>query len=86
MVIRSNMKLVSISGCICDSLTIDGKESVELPIEDIKAAIKKAVDKISDIGTLQQTLINLIESQGNYEDLGTCEQCGDWITKYTLNV
>ena len=80
------MKLVSVSGCICDSLTIDGKESIDLSIEDIKTAIKKAIDKISDVGTLQQTLIGLIESQGDYEELGKCDQCGDWITKYTLEV
>lgn len=80
------MKLVSVSGCVCDSLTIDDKESIDLSIEDIKTAIKKAIDKISDVGTLQQTLIDLIESQGDYEDLGKCDQCGDWITKYTLEV
>ena len=81
------MKLVSVSGCICDSLTIDGKESIDIKdIKVIKEAIKKSIDKINDLGTLQQTLINLIESQGDFEYLGQCEQCGDWITKYTLEV
>lgn len=80
------MKIVSTSGCVCDSLTIDNVESENINIKDLKEAIKKVIDKIDDLGTIQNTLINLVESQGNYKDLGKCEQCGDWITQYTLEV
>lgn len=80
------MKLESVSGCICDSLTIDGIETIDLSIDKIKDTIKTLVDKEKDLGLLQSILIDFIESNGDYEDLGTCEECGDTITKYTLNI
>lgn len=73
------------SGCICDSLTIDGKESADLSPKVIKDAIVKALEKIDDMATLQDILTTVAET-GEYEDLGHCEQCGDWITSYTLEI
>lgn len=69
------MKINYTSGCICDSLTIDGKESADLSPKVIKDAI----------ATLQDILTTVAET-GEYEDLGHCEQCGDWITSYTLEI
>lgn len=80
------MNIKYINGCIDDSLTIDNIESVELSSDIIKEAIIRLLDNENDIGTLQSILIDLIESQGDYEDLGQCEECGDWITKYTVEV
>lgn len=80
------MNIKYINGCIDDSLTIDNIESVELSPDIIKEAIIRLLDNENDIGTLQSILIDLIESQGDYEDLGQCEECGDWITKYTIEV
>ncbi len=80
------MKIISVSGCTCDSLTIDNVETSEMKIEDIQETIKKLIDKESDLGTLQSILIDLVETRGEFEDLGNCEQCGDWITKYTVEI
>ena len=80
------MKIESISGCTCDSLTIDGIETIDMKITDVKEAIKKLIDAETDLGTIQSILINLVESRGDFEDLGQCDECGDWITKYTLEV
>ena len=80
------MKIESISGCTCDSLTIDGVETIDMKITDAKEAIKKLIDAEADLGTIQSVLINLVESRGDFEDLGQCDECGDWITKYTLEV
>lgn len=79
------MKINYTSGCTCDSLTIDGKESADLSPKVIKNAIVKALEKIDDIATLQDILMTVAET-GEYEDLGHCEQCGDWITSYTLEI
>lgn len=80
------MKIESISGCTCDSLTIDGVETIDMKITDVKETIKKLIDAETDLGTIQSILINLVESRGDFEDLGQCDECGDWITKYTLEV
>lgn len=80
------MKIISITGCTCDSLTVDDVETVDMDKKNVKEVIKKLVDKEDDLGTLQSVLIDLVETRGEFEDLGQCEQCGDWITKYTLEI
>lgn len=80
------MKIESVTGCICDSLTVDNVETVDMDKEAVKDVIKKLIDREDDLGTLQSILIDLVETQGEFEDLGHCEQCGDWITKYTVEL
>ena len=80
------MTIESVTGCICDSLTVDDVETVDMDKEAVKDVIKKLIDREDDLGTLQSILIDLVETQGEFEDLGHCEQCGDWITKYTVEL
>lgn len=80
------MKIESVTGCTCDSLTVDDVETVDMDKAAVKDVIKKLIDREDDLGTLQSILIDLVETQGEFEDLGHCEQCGDWITKYTVEL
>ena len=80
------MKIVNITGCTCDSLTVDDVETVDMDKKDVKEVIKKLVDREDDLGTLQSILMDLVETRGEFEDLGHCDQCGDWITKYTVEI
>lgn len=80
------MKIESVTGCTYDSLTVDNIETVDMDKEAIKDVIKKLIDREDDLGTLQSILMDLVETQGEFEDLGHCDQCGDWITKYTLEI
>lgn len=80
------MKIESVTGCTCDSLTIDNVETVDMDKEAIKDVIKKLINREDDLGVLQSILIDLVEFQGEFEDLGHCDQCGDWITKYTVEI
>ena len=80
------MKIESVTGCTCDSLTIDNVETIDMDKEAIKDVIKKLINREDDLGFLQSILIDLVEFQGEFEDLGRCDQCGDWITKYTLEI
>ena len=80
------MKIESVTGCTCDSLTIDNVETVDMDKEAIKDVINKLINREDDLGVLQSILIDLVEFQGEFEDLGHCDQCGDWITKYTVEL
>lgn len=80
------MKLKYVDGCTCTSLTVDGIETIDMKQEDFKNVIHKLIDKETDVGTLQIIWIYLIENMGNFRDLGHCDQCGDWITEYTLEI
>ena len=79
------MKINYVSGCVCDSLTIDNVESIDLPIETLRGAITKALNKVNDIAVLQNILMAIAET-GDYKDLGHCEDCGDYIVEYTIEV
>ena len=80
------MKLEYTDGCICTSLTVDGKETVDMSKEELKEVICKLLDRESDLGVLQDIWRDLVTSQGEFEDLGHCEECGDYITSYTLEI
>lgn len=75
------------SGCISDSLTIDGKETIDIPIEDIRKVLHKLIDIEDDLGTLQEIYISLLSAQGKYEcSSKPCECCGDYVTTYKLEI
>lgn len=80
------MKLEYTDGCICTSLTVDGKETVDMSKEELKEVICKLLDKEADLGVLQDIWRDLVTSQGEFEDLGHCKECGDHITRYTLEI
>lgn len=80
------MKLEYTDGCICDSLTVDRIETADMSINDFKKVLYQLIDRETDLGTLQSIMIELIEQQGEFEDLGHCSCCGDYITKYTLEL
>ena len=54
--------------------------------EEIKVSIQAMLDRETGFAVLQDIWTILIESQGEYRDLGHCEQCGDWISNYTLEI
>lgn len=80
------MKIEYVTGCTCDALNIDGKRTIDMSVEELRSNILNVVSKITDVATLQDVLISITESEGEFEDLGHCEQCGDWITSYTLEI
>lgn len=80
------MKLSYTDGCTCTSLTVDGKETADMTADEMKISIQAMLNREKDTAVLQQIWKSLVESQGEFEDLGHCDQCGDWITKYTLEI
>ncbi len=80
------MKLKYVDGCTCNSLTVDGIETIELPLQKVKDTIKTLIDKETDLGLLQSILIDFIETKGNYKYLYTCGDCGDSVYETTLEI
>lgn len=76
------MKLQYVTGCIYDSLSIDGKEFNEMSLEEQRELLHKLVDNADGV-TLQQLFIEYME--GDESELytsGPCECCGDLIFEY----
>lgn len=80
------MKLEHTTGCICDSLTINEKETANLPIEEVRDVVLDIISKCDDLSILQNILMDYIDYNGEYKDLGHCEECGDYIINYTLEI
>lgn len=80
------MKLEHTTGCICDSLTINGVETINLPIKEVRDVVLNIISKCDDLSILQDILMDYIDCNGEYKDLGHCEQCGDYIINYTLEI
>lgn len=81
------MNIKYVCGCMSDSLTINDVETVDMPLDNIKNVIKKLVDRETDLGVLQQILIQCVESQGEYSCTDEpCECCGDYVTTSELNI
>lgn len=59
------MKIEYTDGCICTSLTVDGKETAYMTPEEIKVSIRAMLDRETDIATLQDVWMSLIEHLEN---------------------
>lgn len=80
------MKLEYTYGCVCDSLSVDGIESIDINIEGFRAVIHNLIDKIDEFAVLQDLFCNCMEALGEYESHGPCDCCGDYITTYTYEI
>ena len=81
------MELKYVTGCVCDSLTLDGVETVDLPIEKLQEALLKVIKSISKEDVLQD-IFNMYHGKDK-ESISAwevCEQCGDTINEFTLNI
>lgn len=79
------MKLQYVTGCICDSLSVDDKEFNDLSLEEQRAICHKLVDSADGI-TLQQMFIEYMEDESEWHISGPCECCGDMITEYNKEI
>lgn len=80
------MKHEYTEGCLRTSLLINNVDVRNLPIDVLKNAILEIVNNETDKSVLIDFWCNMVELTGDYEDLGKCSQCGDYISKYTLNI
>lgn len=80
------MKIEYTEGCVCYGLNVDGE-----PFDDLDEAKKrevfnrmvKAILKDSDV---QNIVTELILQYGEYKHLFYCEQCGDSVCSYTMEI
>lgn len=81
------MELRYISGCTAYRLTIDGVETIELPPYEIVDVIRHLVGRCKDKAILKEMLAMLIEhDKESVCDISHCDQCGDDIYNYKLEI
>ena len=80
------MKLQVTEGCTAFSYEVDDKEWVDLTHEECKETLLKLIESCDDCRNLKHVFIDLMQDLGEFKDLGTCDQCGDYVTRYTLEI
>lgn len=81
------MEIIKIDGCTADTFEVDGKNVYELPKKELLKLCRKL---LSSNYTTKDILCRIIEDfvdlGGDFEDLGQCETCGDWVSKNTIKL
>lgn len=88
------MKLTATEGCTCYSYQIDGVEVADLMDDESKdynpALVKEAILKMLDLpearGAYYDLFQDLITELGDEEFAFHCEQCGDSVYSYKLEL
>lgn len=80
------MKLEWTEGCTCYGLDVD-----EEPFNDLDAV--KQVELLHSVVTMlsvdygiQDIIINLLRQYGEYKHIGHCDECGDNISSFSLDI
>ena len=79
-------RIVYTEGCVDTGLTVDDRIFSDLSLEEQKAIMHKVIDSAPDSSYLQDMLIEYVESAGEYEYLYTCEECGDSVCSWTIDM
>lgn len=81
------MEIVRTEGCVVYGTTIDGKSIEDYSKEDLKNIFLNifnnhdfSKEEYADI------LTELLEISGSYNYCYTCEECGDAVVDYKLNI
>ena len=81
------MKIEYSEGCTTTGVYIDDKPFVNLSIEEQKEVLLKVLKHLKNPSySIQEFLISAATEEGEFEDLGKCEQCGDYVYNYTIEL
>lgn len=80
------MKIELTAGCTVDSLLVNGRRFETLPYDEIRNVITILLDWYKDTDLCNDILRDIVYSKGEFKDGYTCEQCGDFVETYTLEI
>ena len=80
------MKIELTAGCTLDSLLIDGKRFEDLSYREMRDIIFGLITEFTDEDLYNDIIRDIVYSKGEFKDGYTCEQCGDFVETYTLEI
>lgn len=80
------MKLEYTEGCTCYGLDVDGEPFNDLNAVEKVSLLHSVVTMLSVDYDIQDIMINLLRQYGEYKHLFHCEQCGDNVCSFTLEI
>ena len=80
------MKIQMTKGCIANSLTVDGKEEIDISDNERQEVLRHIFEHLK-AQDLNYVLQDLVEIFGEYEsDDEPSETCGDYVETYTWEI
>lgn len=80
------MKIEYTEGCTCYGLDVDEEPFNDLDEAKKREVLDKVVESILKDYDVQNVVIDLLRQYGEYKHLFNCEQCGDSVCSFTLEV
>lgn len=80
------MKIELTSGCTLDSLQIDGKRFEDLSHREMRDTIFSLITEFTDEDLYNEIIRSIVYYKGEFKDGYKCEQCGDFVETYTLEI
>lgn len=82
------MIITKTDGCTTGGvIEIDGKPLSEYTEEELEEILNEIINKSEDKNLMYYNLFNaIVENGGEYEDLGQCDQCFDYVYRYELEI
>ena len=80
------MKIEYTEGCVCYGLNVDGEPFNDLDEAKKRKVFNRMVEAILKDYDIQDIIINLLCRYGEYKHLFNCEECGDSVCSYTINI
>lgn len=80
------MKIELTSGCTLDSLLIDGKRFENLSHREMRDIIFSLITEFTDEDLYNEIIRSIVYYKGEFKDGYKCEQCGDFVETYTLDI
>lgn len=81
------MKLTYTEDCMAYNLDIDNKEIEDFTLQEQKDILKSLIDKHGDNSAIiQNMIIDFLELNGISKFISHCDDCGDNVYEYTLEI
>lgn len=80
------MKVVVTHGCTAYGCIVDDKDINDLSIGELRDTFKKLIDATESHDILINQIQDFVDQAGEWEFLYHCDQCGDDVYEYTMEV
>lgn len=83
------MRFVYTTGCTCDGITINDKDINDFEQEDLKEYAVHMVSQLVnelDKDDIIDLIRDIVDRFGEYKYLYHCEQCGDDVVEYKIEI
>lgn len=80
------MKIEYTEGCVCYGLDVDGEPFNNLDHDKKIEVFDRIFEHLDEEYGLTSMLVSILQHYGEYKHIGHCDECGDNISSFTLEI